>query len=100
MQAKVKLGFAVVIITFLATFFTILCGCWPVSKHWQINPDPGSMHWFLNVGNSDRYIDRDIDFCQPAVSKLQVYTLIALNLSTDFYIMSIPIPASLAKPQI
>ena len=42
MRLKVKIGFVMIPITFVATFFTILCGCWPVSKHWQINPNPGS----------------------------------------------------------
>lgn len=42
MHIKINVGFAFVAITFFATFFTILCGCWPIHKHWQINPDPGS----------------------------------------------------------
>ncbi|KAL8811563.1 MAG: hypothetical protein Q9200_001706 [Gallowayella weberi] len=31
-------------------------------------------------------------FCQPAISKLQVAVLITLNISTDFYLMSVPLP--------
>ncbi|KAF2199027.1 hypothetical protein GQ43DRAFT_450569 [Delitschia confertaspora ATCC 74209] len=73
MQLKVKVGFAFVFVTFFATFFTILCGCWPISKHWQIYPDPGN-------------------FCYPAVSRLQAWTLITTNIVTDLYIMSIPLP--------
>ncbi|KOS21727.1 hypothetical protein ESCO_001508 [Escovopsis weberi] len=73
MTIKINVGFVVVIATFFITFFTIIFGCYPVEKHWQINPDPGN-------------------FCQPAVSKLQAWTLIITNLSTDFYIMSIPMP--------
>ncbi|KAH8172302.1 hypothetical protein LIA77_09070 [Sarocladium implicatum] len=73
MKLKINIGFVFVGITFLGTFFTILCGCWPIAKHWQINPDPGN-------------------FCQPAVSKLQAWTLICTNITTDFYIMTIPVP--------
>ncbi|RFU34288.1 hypothetical protein B7463_g2078, partial [Scytalidium lignicola] len=71
--ANNRIGFVIVPISFFITFLTILFGCFPISKHWQINPDPGN-------------------FCQPAVSKLQAYTLITMNLSTDFYIMAIPLP--------
>jgi hypothetical protein len=43
MGLKVKIGFVSVVITFFGTFFTILFGCYPISKHWQINPNPGGM---------------------------------------------------------
>lgn len=39
-----------------------------------------------------------IDFCQPAISKLKVYMVITMNLSTDFYIMSIPLPVCGTRP--
>jgi hypothetical protein len=42
MTLMIRIGFVFTAITFVATFFTILCGCWPIEKHWQINPDPGS----------------------------------------------------------
>lgn len=42
MAAKIRVGFAFVGVTFLATFLTIVFGCYPVEKHWQIYPDPGS----------------------------------------------------------
>ena len=42
MTLKIKYGFVSVGITFLGTFFTILCSCWPIKKKWQIYPDPGS----------------------------------------------------------
>ncbi|KAH8807837.1 hypothetical protein F5884DRAFT_347824 [Xylogone sp. PMI_703] len=73
MRLKVRIGFIVVPISFVVTFVVVLCACWPIEKHWQINPDPG-------------------DICQPAVAKVSAYTLITMNLSTDFYIMSIPLP--------
>ncbi|KAM4067161.1 hypothetical protein HRG_001157 [Hirsutella rhossiliensis] len=73
MTLKVTLGFSFCAVTFLAVLFTILFGCWPVSKHWQINPDPGN-------------------FCYPAISELQAWTVVCTNLTTDLYIMTIPIP--------
>ncbi|KAL8868865.1 MAG: hypothetical protein Q9174_004703 [Haloplaca sp. 1 TL-2023] len=74
MRIRIRIGAVLLAVTFVATFLTILLGCLPVSKHWQINPDPGK------------------DFCQPAISKLQVGVLISLNISTDFYLMSVPLP--------
>ncbi|KJZ79025.1 hypothetical protein HIM_01798 [Hirsutella minnesotensis 3608] len=68
MAMKVKLGFVLVISTYLAVFFTILFGCFPVSKHWQINPDPGT------------------------VSQLQAWLVVWTNVLTDLYIISIPLP--------
>ncbi|KAL8948264.1 MAG: hypothetical protein Q9222_005535 [Ikaeria aurantiellina] len=73
MKIRIRLGAVLLAVTFLATFLTILLGCQPIHKHWQINPDPGN-------------------FCQPAISKLQVAVLITLNISTDFYLMSVPLP--------
>jgi hypothetical protein len=43
MTLRVKWGFVFCGLTFVATFLTTLCSCWPIWKHWQINPDPGSM---------------------------------------------------------
>jgi hypothetical protein len=43
MILKINIGFVLIGVTFFGTFFTILFGCYPVEKHWQINPDPGSM---------------------------------------------------------
>ncbi|WAO92316.1 Hypothetical protein NCS54_00982000 [Fusarium falciforme] len=73
MTLKINIGFAIVGVTFFGTFFTILCSCWPIYKKWQIYPDPGNT-------------------CYPAVSHVQAWTLIWTNLSTDLYIMSIPLP--------
>ncbi|AEO61141.1 hypothetical protein MYCTH_2121009 [Thermothelomyces thermophilus ATCC 42464] len=73
MSLKINIGFVLVFVTFFGTFFAILFGCYPVEKHWQIYPDPGN-------------------FCYPAVSRLQAIVLITTNLTTDFYIISIPMP--------
>lgn len=43
MKIRIRIGAVLLATTFVATFFAILFGCYPVEKHWQINPDPGSM---------------------------------------------------------
>ncbi|KAG7005189.1 hypothetical protein G7Y79_00021g050560 [Physcia stellaris] len=73
MRIRIQIGAVLLAVSFLATFLSILFGCYPIEKHWQINPDPGNR-------------------CQPAVSRLQVAVLITLNISTDFYLMSVPLP--------
>lgn len=42
MRIRIRIGAVMLIVTFLATFLTILLGCQPIHRHWQINPDPGS----------------------------------------------------------
>lgn len=42
MRIRIQIGAVLLAATFLATFLSILLGCYPVEKHWQINPDPGS----------------------------------------------------------
>lgn len=32
------------------------------------------------------------DYCQPAVSKIDVYVTVFLNVATDMYLISIPTP--------
>ncbi|KAL9004278.1 MAG: hypothetical protein Q9188_002913 [Gyalolechia gomerana] len=73
LRLRIRIGAVILALTFLATFLTIILGCQPVRGHWQINPDPGN-------------------FCQPAISKLQVAVLITLNITTDIYLMSVPLP--------
>lgn len=99
MHVRIKVGAVLLAVTFLATFLSILLGCQPISKHWQINPDPGSMsrysalpyrEWILVAS----VLISSLDFCQPAVSRLQVAVLITLNISTDIYLMSVPLPVS------
>jgi hypothetical protein len=35
---------AVLLLTFVASIVTVLVGCSPVSRHWQIYPNPGT--WY------------------------------------------------------
>jgi hypothetical protein len=41
-QRRVYIGFAVIGITWIAVLLSILLGCQPLHKNWQIYPDPGS----------------------------------------------------------
>ncbi|KAB8074039.1 hypothetical protein BDV29DRAFT_127641 [Aspergillus leporis] len=72
-RIPVYVGFALVIGTFVASVVTILAACRPFHKYWQINPDPGNI-------------------CQAAVSKPIVWVSFAANVSTDIYLITIPIP--------
>ncbi|PHH82752.1 hypothetical protein CDD83_3182 [Cordyceps sp. RAO-2017] len=76
---KVNLGLALCGITYVVVFMTILFGCFPIAKHWQINPDPGNS-------------------CYPAVSRLQVWTMLVTDVVTDLYIILIPLPVSPCLP--
>ncbi|KIW68453.1 hypothetical protein PV04_04396 [Phialophora macrospora] len=73
MRMRVRLGYAVVISTYLATELSILFGCHPFHKNWQIYPNPGN-------------------YCQPAISKIDLYVTVVLNVFSDAYLLSIPVP--------
>ncbi|RYP73648.1 hypothetical protein DL771_003536 [Monosporascus sp. 5C6A] len=51
----------------------LLLSCRPFHKYWQIHPDPGNA-------------------CQPAVSNQIIWTYLSCNVTTDLYLLSIPIP--------
>ncbi|KAL8858195.1 MAG: hypothetical protein Q9178_005207 [Gyalolechia marmorata] len=42
MKIRIRVGAVLLAVSFLATFLTILLGCLPFERHWQIYPDPGS----------------------------------------------------------
>ena len=94
MKIRIRIGAILLGVTFLTTFFAILFGCYPIEKHWQINPDPGSMFLRFHEPLKALRLTHE-DRCQPAVSRLQVAVLITLNISTDFYLMSIPLPVNI-----
>ncbi|EWG49071.1 hypothetical protein FVEG_08689 [Fusarium verticillioides 7600] len=72
-RIRIYVGFGLVIGTFIATIIAIFAGCQPFHKYWQINPDPGNS-------------------CQPAISKPIVWVSFAANISTDIYLIAIPLP--------
>ncbi|KAF5238383.1 hypothetical protein FANTH_10330 [Fusarium anthophilum] len=72
-RIRIYVGFGLVIGTFIATMIAIFAGCQPFHKYWQITPDPGNS-------------------CQPAISKPIVWVSFAANISTDIYLIAIPLP--------
>ncbi|KAF9877958.1 hypothetical protein CkaCkLH20_04534 [Colletotrichum karsti] len=70
---RIYAGFILIVVTWLAVFLSIIFSCYPIHKNWQINPDPGN-------------------FCQPAISKINILVTVVLNVLTDLYLLSIPIP--------
>ncbi|KAH7047568.1 hypothetical protein B0J12DRAFT_711502 [Macrophomina phaseolina] len=73
LEIRVKVGYVLIVATYIATELSILLGCQPFSSNWQIEPNPGN-------------------HCQPAISKIDLYVTVVLNVLTDMYLMSIPMP--------
>ncbi|TDZ28980.1 hypothetical protein C8035_v007300 [Colletotrichum spinosum] len=72
-RKRIFAGFILIVATWFAVFFSIIFGCFPMHKNWQIYPDPGN-------------------YCQPAISKINILVTVVLNVLTDLYLLSIPIP--------
>ncbi|KAK2003776.1 hypothetical protein LX36DRAFT_720764 [Colletotrichum falcatum] len=72
-RTRIMYGFISIGVSWLAVFFSIIFGCYPFEKNWQIYPDPGNL-------------------CQPAISKINILVVVVLNSLTDLYLLSIPIP--------
>ncbi|KAK4129231.1 hypothetical protein N657DRAFT_609369 [Parathielavia appendiculata] len=72
-RMRVHAGFAIVLAGYLASMAAILFACMPFHHYWQIHPDPGNV-------------------CQPAVSRPIVWASFAANISSDIYLILIPIP--------
>lgn len=73
-STKIYIGFGLVLSTWFAVLFGILFGCGlPFEKNWQIYPQPSN-------------------YCQPAISRIDIFMTVVLNVLTDFYLMSIPLP--------
>ncbi|KAF4333750.1 short-chain dehydrogenase reductase sdr [Fusarium beomiforme] len=77
-RVPIYVGF-VLIITWITIICCVMFTCRPFHKNWQINPDPGNL-------------------CQPAVSRVNLFTMVALNGATDLYLLLIPIPMLLMAP--
>ncbi|KAH7132974.1 hypothetical protein EDB81DRAFT_659697 [Dactylonectria macrodidyma] len=63
-------GFALLYVTWIATFLSIMLSCRPLSRNWQISPDPGNS-------------------CQPAVAKIDLLVTTVLDELTNAYLLSI-----------
>ncbi|CAI7665647.1 uncharacterized protein N7487_008003 [Penicillium crustosum] len=73
MRIRIHIAYVLIAVTYIATICSILFGCHPMEKNWQIDPNPGN-------------------YCQPAVSKIDIYVTVVLNVATDLYLISIPAP--------
>ncbi|KAI1128160.1 hypothetical protein F5Y10DRAFT_181630 [Nemania abortiva] len=72
-KLQIRAGFALVIATSVASVLAVLTSCVPIYRNWQIYPDPGN-------------------HCQPAISAPIVWTCYAANVTTDIYLILIPLP--------
>ncbi|KAH6962960.1 hypothetical protein DER45DRAFT_609295 [Fusarium avenaceum] len=72
-KTRIYIGFGMIVSTYAVVLSCILLSCQPFHHFWQINPDPGNL-------------------CQPALSKLYIFIVVSLNITTDVYLLAIPIP--------
>ncbi|OKL61462.1 hypothetical protein UA08_03087 [Talaromyces atroroseus] len=72
-QSRVHIAYALLAVTYLATALSLILSCQPMRKFWQINPDPGNK-------------------CQPTISKVYVAVALTFDISTDLFLLSIPLP--------
>ncbi|KAI6869891.1 hypothetical protein KC343_g8097 [Hortaea werneckii] len=72
-EIRIYIGYGWVMISYIIVIFNLFLGCRPLHRYWQINPDPGNV-------------------CHPAVSSQIVWVYFALNVATDTYLLSIPLP--------
>jgi hypothetical protein len=72
-RTRIYVGFFFVIGTWAAGILNLLLDCRPFRHYWQINPDPGTI-------------------CQPAVSNGILWAWYGLNVVSDVYLLSIPLP--------
>ncbi|KAI1033046.1 hypothetical protein LB504_006466 [Fusarium proliferatum] len=72
-RVRVIIGFGFILSSFVVVQMNLLLSCRPFDHWWQIFPDPGA-------------------FCHAAISPALIWTCLALNLATDFYLIMIPMP--------
>ncbi|EFX02433.1 hypothetical protein CMQ_2482 [Grosmannia clavigera kw1407] len=70
---RIYIGFCIIFTSWVTVLLSILLGCRPMSKNWQIYPNPGN-------------------YCQPAISRIDIFVTVVLNVITDVYLLSIPVP--------
>ncbi|TKW58021.1 hypothetical protein CTA1_739 [Colletotrichum tanaceti] len=72
-QIRIYIGFGFLIASWIAIVTNLFFACRPFHKYWQIYPNPGNV-------------------CQPAISNQVIWVYLAFNVSTDLYLLSIPLP--------
>ncbi|CAG8288397.1 unnamed protein product [Penicillium salamii] len=73
LPTRVRVAYVILGVTWLATQLSLLLSCQPFHAFWQITPNPGN-------------------FCQPTISRVYVLLTVILNILTDVYLLSIPLP--------
>ncbi|OAT04807.1 hypothetical protein BDBG_01303 [Blastomyces gilchristii SLH14081] len=72
-RIRIYIGFGFIVASWVAVVLNLFLACRPFHKNWQIYPDPGNV-------------------CQPAISNQIIWVFLGLNVTTDMYLLSIPIP--------
>ncbi|KXJ88378.1 hypothetical protein Micbo1qcDRAFT_207114 [Microdochium bolleyi] len=73
LERRVKFAYIIIGVSYVIVALSILLGCQPFQKNWQINPNPGPL-------------------CQPTNSPVNVLMVYSFNVVTDLYLLSIPMP--------
>jgi hypothetical protein len=73
LKMRVHIAYVLIGVSWAVITLILLFGCRPMSKYWQISPNPGAI-------------------CQPADSKLYVLSVLIPDILTDMYLLSIPVP--------
>ncbi|KAJ5295066.1 hypothetical protein N7508_009887 [Penicillium antarcticum] len=73
LPTRVRLAYVILAVTWAATQLSLLLSCQPFHAFWQISPNPGKL-------------------CQPTNSPVYVLVVVILNIITDIYLLSIPLP--------
>ncbi|GAP83565.2 putative integral membrane protein PTH11 [Rosellinia necatrix] len=72
-QYYIYFGIFFIAATWITAILVVLAGCRPLHKYWQISPDPG-----VN--------------CQIASSPTIIWVYNSLNVATDAYLITVPMP--------
>lgn len=98
MRVRIHVAYGLIAATYIATICSIIFGCFPLHKNWQIYPNPGSESFIrsllLSMSEVGTHYYSLSDHCQPAVSNIDIYVTVVLNVATDIYLISIPAPVS------
>jgi hypothetical protein len=49
MRVRIQIAYVLIAVTYVATVLSILFGCHPMHKNWQINPNPGSKSPIIRI---------------------------------------------------
>lgn len=91
-QIRIYIGFFLLIASFIAAIGSIFGACRPFNHYWQINPNPGSKSAHSPATDSHFETNNRVGVCQPAISLAIVWSSFAANISTDIYLIMIPLP--------